>query len=67
MDAKDMCIEFLSQIKRMKKTQLQFCEDNGLDYSSFKALTDKVITCDKDARVDANAFCTTHYYWMRGQ
>ena len=51
MDAKDMCLEFLTQIKRMKKTQLQFCEDNGLDYSSFKALTDKVITCDKDARV----------------
>ena len=51
MDAKDMCLEFLSQIKRKKQTQLQFCEENKLDYSSFKALTDKVISCDKDARV----------------
>ena len=51
MDAKDMCIEFLSQIKRMKKTQLQFCEDTGLDYSTFTSLIDKVVNNDKDARV----------------
>ncbi len=23
--------------------------------------------CDKDARIDVHAFCSTHYYWMRGK
>ena len=51
MNAKDMCIEFLSQIKRKKQTQLQFCEANSLDYSTFTSLIDKVVNNDKDARV----------------
>lgn len=44
------------------------CENNKHVFLSGYRKAERIVAfvCDKDARVDANAFCTTHYYWMRG-
>ena len=45
------------------------CENNKHVFLSGYRKAERIVAfvCDKDARVDAHAFCTTHYYWMRGQ
>lgn len=44
------------------------CENNKHVFLSGYRKAERIVAfvCDKDARIDANAFCTTHYYWMRG-
>ena len=45
------------------------CENNKHVFLTGYSKVERIVAfvCDKDARVDANAFCSTHYYWMRGQ
>lgn len=45
------------------------CENNKHVFLSGYLKAERMVAfvCDKDARIDAHAFCTTHYYWMRGQ
>ena len=45
------------------------CEKNHHVFLSGYRKTERVVAfvCDKDARVDASAFCTSHYYWMRAK
>ena len=44
----------------------ELCEKNKHVFLTGYRKTERVVAfvCDKDARVDARAFCTTHYYWM---
>lgn len=44
------------------------CENNKHVFLSGYRKGGRIVAfvCDKDARIDANAFCATHYYWMRG-
>lgn len=43
------------------------CENNKHVFLSGYRKAERVVAfvCDKDARADVNAFCTTYYYWMR--
>ncbi|WP_410750198.1 winged helix-turn-helix domain-containing protein [Citrobacter sp. U14242] len=45
----------------------ELCEKNKQVFLTGYRKAERVVAfvCDKDARVDARAFCTTHYYWMR--
>lgn len=45
------------------------CENNKHVFLTGYSKAERMVAfvCDKDARVDASAFCTTHYYWMRGK
>jgi DNA-binding winged helix-turn-helix (wHTH) protein len=45
----------------------ELCGNNQRVYLSGYSKAERVVAfvCDKDARADASAFCTTHYYWTR--
>lgn len=45
------------------------CEKNHYVFLAGYRKAERVVAfvCDKDARTDASAFCTSHYYWMRAQ
>ena len=45
------------------------CEKNHHVFLTGYRKAERVVAfiCDKDARVDASAFCTSHYYWTRAK
>ena len=46
-----------------------FCEKNQHVFLSGYRKAERVVAfvCDKDARTDASALCTSHYYWTRAK
>ncbi|WP_213134351.1 winged helix-turn-helix domain-containing protein [Citrobacter sp. FP75] len=53
----------------LMQTHPDLCVDNKHVFLSGYRKAERVVAfvCDKDARIDVNAFCSTHYYWMRGK